>query len=323
MGVTRRTIFCIALISGIPIGAGVVAWQRRQRDLDARLLSALAENRLVEARSHLEAGADPNAVYTVTGDRVVYDRHPARGQRGKRRVPFVWRLTATELLFRSAYLPGRRVERRLTPETTSVLKYLLERGADPDRVYGPVSPLMTAVRLRRYDDVRLLLTHGAHPDAPSPLDETPLMEADAECARLLLDSGARLDRRDRQGMTPLMFAAAHDPEAVRLLIRKGARLNDVDRYGQTPLMHAATDLAIRLLLEAGANVNAQQSDGQTMLMLAVRQRRPSATIALLLRFGADASIRDATGDTALDIARSCSYRPALEILTQFRSAGRR
>ena len=80
--------------------------------------------------------------------------------------------------------------------------------------------------------------------------------------KALLDSGAEVDLPDggANGWTALMFALHHDQhEAVRLLLDSGADVNFKNRSGMTPLMIATGDYetqgsaeTVRMLMERGA-----------------------------------------------------------------------
>ena len=70
------------------------------------------------------------------------------------------------------------------------------------------------------------------------MEETERIKA---ATMTLLSVARNVNVADKQGWTPLMFAAVHssDPEALRFLIENGADVNAVDTHGRTPLMTAA------------------------------------------------------------------------------------
>ena len=102
---------------------------------------------------------------------------------------------------------------------------------------------------------------------------TPLLLAtfwgDAKAVGSALDSGAKVDHADSDGITALGWAAIGNQTAVaKLLIARGAAVNHVDRFGMTPLLYAASidfgDASmIDLLLKSGANPAARNKDGLT------------------------------------------------------------
>jgi ankyrin repeat protein len=181
------------------------------------------------------------------------------------------------------------------------------------------------------------LPRGGRPDVPSTDTTTAL-----EIIRMLLDRGANPNLQlklrppfrnvifDRQGdnlvltigATPLLRAskAGDNPEAIKLLLQHGALVNLPNVSGITPLMTAAgmghvtnatrgrfnteqdSLAAIPLLLKAGAAINAKAADGQTALHSAA-QKGWNKVVTLLAESGADLSIKDNNGLTALDHAR--------------------
>jgi len=129
--------------------------------------------------------------------------------------------------------------------------------------------------------------------------------------RLLLKDKPDVNARDKKGRTALMLAVQqdHDERSVleidraavaEALLESGADVNLRDERGNTALIYAGWDENVtRKLLMAGANIDAQNNLGNTALMACV-----SPDVAwLLLANHADASIKNAEGKTALDMAR--------------------
>lgn len=91
--------------------------------------------------------------------------------------------------------------------SAGILEALLAHGgqantADPE-MWG-TAPLHEAAAQGRADLVRLLLAHGANPNQETDTCETPLSEAlTADVVQALVEGGAELNVRDRQGNVPI------------------------------------------------------------------------------------------------------------------------
>ena len=68
-----------------------------------------------------------------------------------------------------------------------------------------------------------------------------------------------------------------------------------------------------LVIKHGININLQGVSGETILMEAVRLGNLE-TVDFLLGLGADASIRDNKGKTALDYAKECGFPDIARLL---------
>jgi serine/threonine-protein phosphatase 6 regulatory ankyrin repeat subunit B len=109
---------------------------------------------------------------------------------------------------------------------------------------------------------------------------TPLMLAceagHLDCARLLIDRGARVNLVDQEDFSALMAASSGGHiDLVRLLIDRRADVNAKTDFRFTPLMLAAeigSHVVLDALITAGADVDAvnqmPNDDAQTALMLA-------------------------------------------------------
>ncbi len=113
-----------------------------------------------------------------------------------------------------------------------VARFLIERGAEinsPSRNPQKVMPLHSAAANRSLEIARLLLEHGADPDARQEGDFTPLHEAAAngqlELVSLLLAHGADVNLGQKPGQTALAFAQNAGHKAVAdFLLSHGATL---------------------------------------------------------------------------------------------------
>jgi ankyrin repeat protein len=107
---------------------------------------------------------------------------------------------------------------------------------------------------------------------------TPLLGAykfgDTEVARTLFELGTPLEFADGNGITMLGRAALnYEVGMAKALIERGANVNVVDKQGMTPLLWAASmdfgdPAMIELLLKSGARADAKNKDGLTALDLA-------------------------------------------------------
>ena len=130
-----------------------------------------------------------------------------------------------------------------------------------------------------------------------------------------------LHEDDHYQATTLLFAAARlgcEAEA-RALVDRGAAIDAKDREGKTALAKAAEAdklPLIRLLLERGANVNARAVDGSTPLFYAAEQDR-GAVVALLLERGADPNLPGRKGVRPLAAAAFNGSTESVEALLKF------
>jgi ankyrin repeat protein len=128
-------------------------------------------------------------------------------------------------------------------------------------------------------------------------------EPSLNVAKVLIDwSKTQVENRSPQDESPLMMAALKGHlDIARRLIARGA---DVNKTGWTPLHYAATNGhldIIRLLLENHAYIDAESPNGTTPLMMASQYGTPAA-VKLLLEEGADPTLKNQLGLSAIDFA---------------------
>lgn len=260
-----------------------------QAELDAALLRHARGCQGAAALAALARGADPNLA-------------PTPGDRDQRSV-VVLACVAQDL---------------------ALLRALIAKGADINRIHAGLSPLIAATRdsyQGRPDVVMTLLTNGAHPHCVDAEGNTPLhfavRAAEPTVAALLCDASAPINAVNREGYTPLAIACALGrSDLVRFLLDRRA---DVEVDGAVPALIAAaaspddnTDV-VKLLLKRGARVDVADSHGRAPL--AVAAQHDNAHIAtLLLKSGAAIDAADALGVTALMEAALAGAFDALDVL---------
>lgn len=178
------------------------------------------------------------------------------------------------------------IEHQNFPGYTSLIRDLLEAGADPNNkdksgdfpllqiLYGGSEPLEKHKR----DALACLLREEFAADVnvvPPGTRNMPLHLAvrrkDPWAVSMLLTRGALVNEPNGSGMTPLMLAAnawslkmsSRQNQVLKFLLDAGVKVNE--RYcGTTALHHAASNLcerAVSLLLDKGADASIKDSEG--------------------------------------------------------------
>ena len=182
-------------------------------------------------------------------------------------------------------LAQRFRDRKERERQQEIERQVMERQREINRRVHETERLHRAAGNGREYEVLDALMNGADINGVSGYDQkTALMLAvigqHSNTVRLLIEEGADVNARDKDGETPLHFVT--DPATARVLIESGADVNARDKDGMTPLHRMAARIIIdendrieigRLLIEAGADVNATNQRGKTAEQVAVMRGR--------------------------------------------------
>ncbi len=229
----------------------------------------------------------------------------------------------------------------------TMVKFLLEQGADINaRTYGQ-TPLMVAAFFGDVEIVKLLVGKGADPNIQGDNAITAVQTAadgghpevvklllakggkitlaaaacigDLEQAQRLIKDGADVNANGFWGCKPLMAATrGGNLDVIKALLEKGADINSHNGAGETALMLALRSECqadvVKLLLEKGADVNARSQRGETALMMVVKEEDQPDVLKMILEKGADVNASSKEGKTALKIASAYVRLDSIKLL---------
>ena len=170
--------------------------------------------------------------------------------------------------------------------------------------------------------VHSLLQRGFDPNTIDPNKfhglYLALREPSPKVAQVLLKAPQiDVNHLTEQGESPLMMAVFKGQiELTQQLIKQGA---DVNKTGWTPLHYAATagnTQLVKMLLENYAYIDAESPNKTTPLMMAAHYGTPGA-VKLLLEEGADVSLKNDLGLSAIDFAQAAKKADSVEIIAAF------
>jgi ankyrin repeat protein len=183
---------------------------------------------------------------------------------------------------------------------------------------GAYDDWFKAIKLDLDDQVRALLRRGVDPNTvDEERGDTGLIVAAREGSTkvfnvLLQTRDVKLDARSRNGDTAMMLAAYKgNLAAVRALLDKGAEPNQT---GWTALHYAASvgnNDIVQLLLDRSAYIDAESPNQTTPIMMAARGGH-ILTVKLLLDEGADVTLKNGAGMTAIDFAKAGGFNDIVE-----------
>ncbi|KAI1803259.1 ankyrin [Daldinia bambusicola] len=227
------------------------------------------------------------------------------------------------------------------------LEILLSAGFDPNMKdkYG-LPPLYSAMMQQRKQAVQLLLAHGANandylpPETQDKLDESirfhqrlttffdtgyvPLEIAarvltDVELTRILIESGADVNYVYPTDGGVVLSGLGDEEyfETAKVIIDSGAGMHIKNHHGRDPFLWANACSNTKLaeyMLAKGADVNRFYYDDYPTALFLCAEWDSRENVKVLLEHGADLTIKNDSGQTALDIARSAQHREMVAIL---------
>ncbi|EGD73562.1 hypothetical protein PTSG_05269 [Salpingoeca rosetta] len=137
-----------------------------------------------------------------------------------------------------------------------------------------------ALMEKDFDTVKELLTPDIDINLPSPDFGMTMMHTAAcrkkddveDVIKLLIDAGGDLSVKSFTGQTPFAMSISVNPKATEAMLKYDVEVNAVDNMGMTPLITAISmrkPELVKLLLKNGADPSVKNSTGQTTVALAV------------------------------------------------------
>jgi uncharacterized protein len=187
---------------------------------------------------------------------------------------------------------------------------------------GSYEDFFIAVKQDNADVVRNLIQRGFDANTVDPNGQfaiiLALKEPSVKVINVLLDDPSlQVEVRTKNDESPLMLAALKGliPQC-EWLIARGA---DVNKPGWAPLHYAATGghtLIVQMLLDSHAYIDAASPNGSTPLMMAAMYGTTSTT-KLLLEAGADPTLKNELGLSAIDFALRAKKMDSADVIAAF------
>ncbi|KAK4452241.1 ankyrin repeat-containing domain protein [Podospora aff. communis PSN243] len=218
----------------------------------------------------------------------------------------------------------------------AIAKHLLDKGLDVSTpCYGSLPALYLAASRLRMDFsgmLRLLISYSADVHYRTPRWDSKLVQSWRMAYELM--------EPPTSGSTALHAAvsmALHSLDSwvtgklglgalsgVKLLVDSGANMYAADGKGVTPIYMAIDRGSIRVLdflLSNGGELNRQHGPNRETLLLYAVLRRETQVVQYLLRKGADVTIPDINGSTALDRAKMMGHQSIIFLLRRHQGVG--
>jgi len=186
-------------------------------------------------------------------------------------------------------------------------------------------PLQVAAYCNRPNMVKVLVQHGAKVNFSNLLhgSRTPICIAsrhgDTDTVQMLCDLHADVNKADKDGCTPMLWAAAgKHTKTIQILAKHNADVNKSSKHGQTPVMLAAeqgsTDI-VRMFAKLRADLNKPDNLGRTPVWLACSKGNTDA-LRVLAEYKADLLKGNKLQQTPLHVAAYMNQLQCLKYLIE-------
>ncbi|MGV6831639.1 MAG: ankyrin repeat domain-containing protein [bacterium] len=179
------------------------------------------------------------------------------------------------------------------------------------------TPLLNASRSNNLEIIKMLTTKRTNVNHVNNLGQSALMKAternSLDVMEFLLEKGAKMDLMDKKGynLTYYLFNTFNAKkrktfdEKLNLLEANGFKL-DTDQGNGATLLHLAVDKNnidhVLYALKYDVDINKKNNDGLTALHVAAMKAKNTEILKVLIRNGADLSIRTDFEESAFDLA---------------------
>ncbi|MEZ0259980.1 MAG: ankyrin repeat domain-containing protein [Alphaproteobacteria bacterium] len=225
-----------------------------------------------------------------------------------------------EVLKRGGNTPALQAEREKKRSTRALfdalrnndvfeIPALLKAGADAYGAYRGQNAMTYSINTQQQASTAVLIAAGVDLNKADAKGETPLFAAFKgnrwRTFEALLKYGAAPDVAGMDGENLLHSASVHNATAfAKQLSENKADITTPNKKGQSPVAAAvyagSRAEIIDALAKAGANLNEPDAEGNTLLMQSLRHNRDQTSWALV-QGGADVTLKNAKGESALDI----------------------
>ncbi|RHY24999.1 hypothetical protein DYB32_008569 [Aphanomyces invadans] len=238
------------------------------------------------------------------------------------RASFYWQAAVKPAIFFADHVQVDFDQRNVLTFRTAQSTLLEEHGSDV-----ALTPLHAAAASNNAAKLDAFLRRGVDPDTLGELvtgiyKRTALhwaaISGSAACVLRLLAHKANPEAKDRDGRTPLHWAARNNHlEVVQVLLMQGqANPNTLD-YDGSPVLYFAAGAegvsaeVVSALVEAGANLAYTDAQGNTPLHIALINENRTTAVSLL-RNGADITATNMEGRRAVDCTTSTELQFAVK-----------